>query len=174
MKAISPAALQEEHCTWPFLWSIWKSEHSIFCHCQLWKIGLSPPWELAAESAVAPQALAHWRLRLRAGAGFFRSKQNLNALAADGKRKWKCTWVRDGGVGATVSELLWATEGLSTLITVIVPKLFSANLFAYFPHQKDNASPLSHRQFFSCKRWGARWTFRATHTSAKKQTTAAI
>lgn len=89
MKAISPAALQEERYTWPFLWSIWKSEHSISCHCQFLKIGFSPPWDLAAESAMTLQSPCTLGLRPRVGAGFFKSKRNLNALTTDGKRKWK-------------------------------------------------------------------------------------
>lgn len=69
---------------------------------------------------------------------------------------------------AAVLELSWAVEGSSALITVIIPKLFNANLFTYFCHHKDNASSTSQRQFFACTGWGARCTFRATHRNAKE------
>lgn len=78
------------------------------------------------------------------------------------------TWVEKGVTGAPVWELSWATERSLVLISMIIPKLFNTNLFTYFHHQKDNALPVSQRQFLSCKGRGAQCTFWATHTSAKK------
>lgn len=71
-------------------------------HLEVWTLHFSPlpafeNWPLPSlglssrVSSDSTKPLAHWGLRPRVGAGFFRSKQNLNALAPDGKRKWKYT-----------------------------------------------------------------------------------
>lgn len=82
--------MPEAHFPWPFLSSLQRFIHSISCHWRLLKIGLSTPWTLAAKSAVTPQSLTHGGFKAK-GRGwiFFWSKQNVNALGADGQRKWK-------------------------------------------------------------------------------------
>lgn len=66
------------------------------------------------------------------------------------------TWACECAIGATVLELLSATEELSGHANNYNHSPIIRFQFIYqLSRQKDNASQTSHRQSFSCKRWGA-------------------
>ena len=138
-------------------------------HLEVWALHPSPlpafenwpPPLLGIFTAVCSDStklLARWGLvGLRVGAGFFRSKQNLNALAPNGGRKWKYTPEQCTGVTLGLPGW-WSSRphrSCPALITVIRPKLGTANLFTHFPIRKTMHHPQSPRQSLACWGWGA-------------------